>query len=116
MRANDIKGIPQRRKWHRKHLTFRPDGVLNHLNRDFKAKVINTKWVIDITYIETKGGWLYLCVIIDLFSGMVVGWSISNRQTTQLVVQAVLMALWLRTGTNSVILQSNRCCQLTHPN
>jgi putative transposase len=113
MRNHGIQGIPQRRKWHRKHASFRPDGISNHLNRDFKAVGSNHKWVTDITYIETQEGWLYLCVVIDLYSGVVVGWSMSHRQTTQLVVQAVLMALWQRSDKKSVILHSDRGCQFT---
>jgi putative transposase len=113
MRNHGIQGIPQRRKWHRKHASFRPDGISNHLNRDFKAEDSNHKWVTDITYIETQESWLYLCVVIDLYSGVVVGWSMSHRQTTQLVVQAVLMALWQRSDKKPVILHSDRGCQFT---
>jgi putative transposase len=69
--------------------------------------------VTDITYIRTAENWLYLCVVIDLFSGMVVGWSMSHRQTRELVIQAVLMALWQRKTQAPVILHSDRGCQFT---
>lgn len=92
MRMHDIQGIPQKTRWRKKASGQRPDGMLNHLDRDFNATEPNTKWVTDITYIRTAENWLYLCVVIDLFSGVVVGWSMSHRQTRDLVIQAVLMA------------------------
>jgi putative transposase len=64
----------------------------------------NTKWVTDITYIRTAEHWLYLCVVLDLYSGLVVGWSMSPQQDRQLVVQAVLMAVWQRSAHTPVIL------------
>ena len=73
----------------------------------------NTKWVTDITYIWTAEHWLYLCVVLDLYSGLVVGWSMSPRQDRQRVVQAVLMALWQRPSRTPVILHSDRGCQFT---
>lgn len=68
----------------------------------------NTKWVTDITYIRTAEHWLYLCVVFDLYSGLVVGWSMSPRQDRQLVVQAVLMAVWQRPDRTPVSLHSDR--------
>src|SRR5690606_11646491 len=91
----------------------RPADVRNHLARDFNATEPNTKWVTDITYIRTAEGWLYLCVVIDLHSGIIVGWSMSPRQERQLVLQAVLMALWQRVDRSPVILHSDRGCQFT---
>ena len=82
-------------------------GTQNHLSRDFTAAVPNTKWVTDITYIRTTEHWLYLCVVLDLYSGLVVGWSVSLQQN-QLVIQAVLMAVWQRLGRTPVILHSDR--------
>ena len=67
----------------------------------------------DITYIRTGEGWLYLCIVKDLCTGIVVGWSMSSRQDTQLVLQAVLMALWQKPSSNSVILHSDRGTQFT---
>ena len=113
MRKNGLRGIPQRRSWRRKPTGTRPDDVQNHLARDFRADQPNTKWVTDITYIRTAEGWLYLSVVVDLYSGRVVGWSMSSRQDRQLVLQAVLMALWQRTDRSPVILHSDRGCQFT---
>ena len=56
---------------------------------------------------------MYLCVVLDLYSGLVVGWSMSNVQDRQLVLQAVLMALWQRKGKEPVVLHSDRGCQFT---
>jgi len=113
MRDNGLRGIPQRRRWRMKPTGTRPDHVQNHLARDFTADQPNTKWVTDITYIRTAEGWLYLCIVVDLYSGRVVGWSMSARQDRQLVLQAVLMALWQRTDQSPVVLHSDRGCQFT---
>ena len=113
MRAADIQGIPQRRRWRRKRPGQRPADIRNHLERDFAAHRPNTRWATDITYIRTAENWLYLCVVIDLHSGIVVGWSMSHRQDRQLVIQAVLMALWQRQEKTPVILHSDRGCQFT---
>ena len=113
MRAEGLQGIPQRKRWRAKASTPRPPEVTNHLERDFTADAPNRKWVTDITYIRTAERWLYLAVVIDLFDGVVVGWSMSARQDRQLVLQAVLMALWQRPGRGPVILHSDRGCQFT---
>ena len=113
MRDNGLRGIPQRRRWRTKPTGTRPDHVQNHLARDFTADQPNTKWVTDITYIRTAEGWLYLSVVVDLYSGRVVGWSMSPRQDRQLVIQAVLMALWQRKDRSLVVLHSDRGCQFT---
>jgi putative transposase len=113
MKRQGLQGIPQKRRWKKKGSSDRPAGVQNHLQRDFRSEEKNTKWVTDITYIRTAEHWLYLCVVIDLYSGVVVGWSMSHRQTRDLVIQAVLMAIWQRTDRTPVILHSDRGCQFT---
>ena len=113
MRAHRLQGIPQRRRWRMRRSGQRPSEIRNHLDRDFSASSPNTKWVTDITYIRTGENWLYLCVVVDLYSGIVVGWSMSPRQERQLVLQAVLMALWQREEHTPVILHSDRGCQFT---
>ena len=67
----------------------------------------------DITYIDTDEGWLYLSAVKDLHAGIVVGWSMGPYQTRDLVLQAVLMALWQREDRSPVILHSDRGCQFT---
>jgi putative transposase len=113
MHGAGLKGIPQKKKWRTKSSGIRPDAVDNHLARDFSATQANDKWVTDITFVRTAEHWLYLCVVIDLYSRQVVGWSMSATQDRQLVLQAVLMALWQREGREAVILHSDRGCQFT---
>jgi len=113
MRGAGLQGIPQRRRWRKKPSSQRPAGVQNHLERNFVAGEPNTKWVTDITYVRTDEYWLCLCVVVDLYSGVVVGWSMSHRQERQLVLQAVLMALWQREERTPVVLHSDRGCQFT---
>ena len=61
--------------------------------RDFEAKNPNQKWLADITYIPTREGWLYLAAILDLYSKLIVGWSMSSRMTKKLVLDALKMAV-----------------------
>jgi transposase InsO family protein len=68
----------------------------NRLERDFAPSAPNRVWAGDITYVWTGEGWLYLAVVIDLYSRKVVGWSLGRRLTSTLVCEALLMALWLR--------------------
>ena len=113
MKVNGLSGIPAIRQWRKRHPTNRPDHVLNHLERDFTASEPDSKWVTDITYIRTGEGWLYLCVVIDLHSNLVVGWSMSRSMEKQLVLQAVLMAVWQKQHDQPVILHSDRGSQFT---
>jgi putative transposase len=66
----------------------------NVLERDFAASAPNRKWAADFTYIWSGEGWLYLAVVVDLFSRRVVGWSMHPTMTAQLVLDALMMALW----------------------
>jgi putative transposase len=77
---------------------IRPECAIagNVLDRDFEAPGPNQKWVADFTYIDTAEGWLYLAVVLDLFSRRVVGWSMRSEMTAQLVMDALTMALWRR--------------------
>jgi len=68
----------------------------NRLQRDFAPSAPNQVWAGDIPYIWTQKGWLYLAVVIDLFSRKVVGWSLGRRLTSALVCDALQMALWRR--------------------
>jgi len=83
----------------------------NLLKQDFNALAPNQKWVSDITYIWTEEGWLYLAVIVDLYSRLVVGWSMSERMTSALVCDALQMALFRRRMPEGVILHSDRGSQ-----
>jgi putative transposase len=81
----------------------------NLLEQDFYASGPNQKWAGDITYLRTDEGWLYLAVVIDLWSRAVIGWSMSPRMTAQLVCDALQMALWRRKRPRNVIVLSDRC-------
>jgi transposase InsO family protein len=83
----------------------------NLLKQDFHANKPNEKYVSDITYIWTEEGWLYLAVVMDLYSRMVVGWAIDKRMTATLVMDAMQMALWRRKMPKNVIVHSDRGSQ-----
>ncbi|WP_288413887.1 IS3 family transposase [uncultured Acinetobacter sp.] len=85
----------------------------NSLNRQFNPTEPNQLWVTDISYIRTHEGWLYFAVVIDLFSRLVVGWSMKSRITTDLVLDALLMALWRRNPKNKVLIHSDQGSQYT---
>jgi putative transposase len=70
--------------------------AVNRLQQRFDARAPNQTWVTDITYIRTHEGWLYLAVVLDLFSRQVVGWSMQSRIDRALVLRALLMAVWRR--------------------
>jgi transposase InsO family protein len=80
----------------------------NLLKQDFYASGPNQKWASDITYLRTDEGWLYLAVVIDLWSRAVIGWSMSSRMTAQLASDALQMALWRRKRPENVIVHSDR--------
>lgn len=83
----------------------------NLLNQDFTATAANQKWVGDITYLGTDEGWLYLAVIIDLFSRQVLGWAMSERMTADIVCDALQMAVFKRKRPKGVIVHSDRGSQ-----
>jgi len=83
----------------------------NLLSQDFHADRANQKWVCDITYIATDEGWLYLAVVLDLYSRIVVGWSMSERMTATLVCDALKMAMFRRHRPHGVIVHSDRGSQ-----
>ena len=83
----------------------------NTLERDFTATAPNQKWVGDITYIWTMEGWLYLAVVIDLFSRKVVGWSLQERMTSDLVCSALQMAVTTRGSVATTLCHFDRGSQ-----
>ncbi|AUO65409.1 transposase [Citrobacter freundii complex sp. CFNIH2] len=80
----------------------------NLLKQDFYASGPNQKWSGDITYLRTDEGWLYLAVVIDLWSRAVIGWSMSSRMTARLACDALQMALWRRKRPENVIMHTDR--------
>lgn len=85
----------------------------NTLDRQFEVDAPDKVWVTDITYIKTHEGWLYLAVVIDLFSRRVVGWSAQPRMTTDLALQALLAAVWRRKPKARVMIHSDQGSQFT---
>lgn len=78
------------------------------LQRQFTVTSSNKAWVCDTTFIGTREGWLYLAVIMDLFSRQVIGWAMSTKNNTELVQDALTMALWKRKKTNHIIVHSDQ--------
>jgi len=83
----------------------------NILNREFNVSAPNTRWAVDITYIPTGEGWLYLAVVIDLFSRKVIGWAMDGNMKTGLVKSALLMALRGREIPKGMVHHSDRGSQ-----
>ncbi|WP_139798934.1 IS3 family transposase [Andreprevotia lacus] len=102
--------------YHRRpgHYSGRPAVVApNHLQRQFNVDAPNKAWVTDITYIRTHEGWLYLAVVLDLFSRQVIGWSMQSRINRELVLNALLMAVWRRQPTQEVLVHSDQGSQFS---
>jgi len=85
----------------------------NQLKQNFNVDAPNQAWVTDITYIRTYEGWLYLAVVIDLFSRQVVGWSMLSQMHVDLVLNALTMAVWRRKPKAQVIVHSDQGSQYT---
>lgn len=83
----------------------------NLLNRRFSVITPNCVWVGDITYIWTSEGWLYLAVVIDLYSRRIVGWSMNKSISRRLVMDALTMAIWRRKPSRGLIFHSDRGSQ-----
>jgi putative transposase len=83
----------------------------NVLDRQFQAPGPNRKWVADFTYIWTAEGWLYVAAVLDLFSRLVVGWSMSATMTAQLVTDALMMAIWRRGKPDALLHHSDQGSQ-----
>ncbi|MCU1734373.1 MULTISPECIES: IS3 family transposase [unclassified Pseudomonas] len=83
----------------------------NLLKRQFDVVEPNKVWVTDITYIRTYEGWLYLAVVLDLFSRQVVGWSMKSQMTSDLAIDALLMAVWRRKPKQEVMVHSDQGSQ-----
>jgi len=114
MRLQALKARPRRRR-------LPPDtgdrisGAIapNILDRRFKAGTPNQKWAADFTYIWTAEGWLYVAVVIDLYSRRVVGWAMRAAMTADLVAEALTMALWRRGKPEALMHHSDRGSQYT---
>ena len=87
--------------------------VDNTLDRRYDVNAPDQFWVTDITYIKTYEGFSYLAVVIDLCSRRIVGWAMQSRQPTDLVLQALLMAVWRRKPAGKVLVHSDQGSQFT---
>jgi putative transposase len=85
----------------------------NALARDFKPTAPNRAWAADITYVRTWEGWLYLAIVLDLYSRRIVGWSIQSHVRAELVVDALTMAVGQRLPGPGLLSHSDRGCQYT---
>jgi putative transposase len=85
----------------------------NHVKQQFAVNQPDHTWVTDITYIKTNEGWLYLAVVVDLFSRKIIGWSMNERMSRELAIKAILMAVMRRQQNEPVIVHSDQGSQYT---
>lgn len=111
MRLEGLQGRRTRRKVKTTDSRHTFPVAPNLLNREFKAEAPNEKWVADITYILTQEGWLYLAVVLDLYSRKIVGWSMGPQITADLVEDALRMALYERQPDPGLLHHSDRGSQ-----
>ena len=113
MRQEGLRARPRRRA-HPADSGARPIHLLapNVLDRQFTASAPNQKWVADFTYVWTTEGWLFVAVVLDLFSRRVVGWSMQSAMTAQLVTDALITAVWRRGSVDALLHHSDRGSQL----
>ena len=83
----------------------------NHLKRKFFVPKANLAWLTDITYICTHEGWLFLAVVLELYSRSEIGWSMSDRINTNLALGALTMACWRRRDHAGVLVHSDQGCR-----
>lgn len=112
MRAQALRARPRRRGLP-KDCGERSAIADNVLDRQFQADAPNQKWVADFTYIGTAEGWLYVAVVLDLFSRRIVGWSMQSSMTSQLVADALMMAVWRRGRPQELLHHSDQGSQYT---
>jgi len=113
MRLERVQGCPRRRFRVTTQRNPTHQVARNHLQQDFTATVPNQRWVADITYISTHQGWIYLAIVLDLYSRRVVGWSMSRRMGRRIVVDALRMAIDSRQPQGKLIHHSDRGGQYT---
>jgi putative transposase len=113
MRVAGLKGCPRRRYKVTTQSDPRHDKAPNLLKQDFSAEAPNQRWVCDITYIDTRQGWLYLAVVMDLYSRRIIGWSMDRWISRHLAIDALNMALGVRLLEGTLIHHSDRGVQYT---
>ncbi len=114
MRHNGWEGETGRRKVTTTVVDRGATAASDHVRRDFNPPAPDTTWAGDITYLRTGEGWLFLATVIDLYSRRVIGWSVAAHMRTQLVADALSMAVATRGGTvDGVVFHSDRGSQYT---
>ena len=131
--TGDLRDLGERCGKHRVYRLMRQDGLRsqtgyrrrpggytkpsvvapNQLEQQFGVETPNQAWVTDITYIRTHEGWLYLAVVLDLFSRQVIGWSMQSRMDRELAINALMMAVWRRNPKAPVIVHSDQGSQFS---
>ena len=111
MRNAGIAGVTRRRFCRTTRRDDRARPAPDLLSRDFTATAPDQRWVADITYVPTWSGFLFLAVVVDVFSRRVVGWSMSANQRTELVTNALRMAVQRRRPIDVVVHHSDQGCQ-----
>ena len=111
MRENDIKARQKRRFKRTTDSEHSWPVAPNIIDQDFAADRPNQKWGVDISYVWTREGWIYLAVVIDLFSRRVVGWSVGDRLHRKLAIAALQTALTMRRPPEGLIHHSDRGSQ-----
>lgn len=110
MRENRIRALGRGPR--RRYTAGKPAHVApNRLEQDFQVEQPNRVWSTDITQVRVRGGWLYLCVVLDLYSRMVVGWSMKPTLHRQIVLDALTMAVWRRRPAPGLIVHSDQGSQ-----
>lgn len=112
MREQALRARPRRRGLP-KDAGVRSAVAGNVLDRQFQADGPNRKWVADFTYLWTAEGWLYVAAVLDLYSRRIVGWSMQNNMTSQLVADALMMAVWRRGRPRELLHHSDQGSQYT---
>ena len=113
MRVNNIKAKTKRRFKYTTVQSSKAAASENILNQNFTSSSENRIWTGDITYLSTKQGWLYLAVVMDIYSRKIVGWSIDSSLSTELVIKSLMMAMVHRNPQRGIIFHSDRGCQYT---
>lgn len=113
MRARGLRGCRRGRRWNTTVQDPTHRFAENHLNREFVAERPNQRWVADITCVRASSGWVFVAVVLDLFSRMVVGWSVSGRQTQALTLRALENATKRRGAVEGLLFHSDRGSQYT---
>jgi putative transposase len=113
MRQAGLAGCHRRRAFHTTQRDPVAEPAPDLVQRTFTASAPNQLWIADITYVPTWEGFLYLAVVLDVFSRRVVGWSMADHLRTELVVGALEMAVWNRRPGEGLIHHSDHGCQYT---